>query len=45
MKVERIRDVSLPAYATPGAAAFDLEVGAFLSAPDFAPTEIRPTSR
>lgn len=36
--IERIRNVSWPAYTTPGAAAFDLEVGDFLSTPDFAPT-------
>jgi len=33
LTVERVRDVPMPRYATPGAAAFDLVVGAFLSNP------------
>lgn len=36
--IERIRNVNMPAYTTPGAAAFDLEVGDFLSTPDWVPT-------
>lgn len=34
-----IRDVATPGYATPGSAAFDLEVGAFLSSAGVPPVE------
>lgn len=38
VRFERVRDVAVPAYSSHGAAAFDLEIGGFLSTPDFAPT-------
>lgn len=39
LSVECLRDTRPPAYATPGAAAFDLPLAAFLSGPDFIPME------
>jgi len=38
LKIQRVRNVVLPQYATAGSAAFDLSIGAFLSLPDRAPT-------
>ncbi|MFB6311525.1 MAG: dUTP diphosphatase [Salinirussus sp.] len=38
VNIEITRDVERPGYATDGAAAFDLQVGDFLSVPDWLPT-------